>query len=62
VSDQRFGVFVRLEVREHPVGERARIATLGPADSDPKPQELLGLQVLSDRAQPVVSCEPATEP
>ena len=57
--DERFRVLVRLEVREHPVRERPRIAALGPADADAKPQELLRLQVLRDRAQAVVTREAA---
>src|SRR6478752_9622547 len=60
--DERFCVLVRLEVREHPVRERPRVAARGPADTDAKPQELLRLQVLRDRPQAVVTREAAAQP
>jgi hypothetical protein len=52
---------VRLEVGEHVVGERAGVATAGTADADAQSQEVLGLQVLRDRAEAVVAAEPAAE-
>jgi hypothetical protein len=33
-GDERLGILVRLEVGEHPVCERAPVATLGTADAD----------------------------
>src|ERR1700756_4422645 len=39
--DKRLSIVVRLEVREHPVGERTRVSTLWPADADAEPQALL---------------------
>ena len=51
-----------LEVGEHPVGERARVAALRPADADAEAEEVLRLEVLRDRAQAVVAGEAAAEP
>src|SRR5258706_503132 len=50
-----------LEVGEDVVGERPGVASAGPADADAEPEEVLRLQVLRDRAEAVVSAEPATE-
>ena len=50
---------MRLEVGEHPVRERARVAAPGPADADPQAEELLRLQVLRDRAEAVVAGQAA---
>ncbi len=38
---ERFGVVVRGEVGEHPVGERARVAALRPSDADAQAEEVL---------------------
>src|SRR5581483_4706616 len=57
--DERAGVVVRLEVREDVVRERARVAALGPTDADAQAREVLRLQMLRDRAQPIVTREPA---
>src|SRR5438105_1941678 len=51
-------VVVRLEVGEDVVGERARIAAPGTADTDAQPEKVGRLQVLCDRAQTVVPGEP----
>src|ERR671910_2577289 len=55
----RLRVVVRLEVREHVVGERARVATLGAAHTDSQAEKLLRAELLCDRPEPVVTCEPA---
>src|SRR3954471_11990243 len=59
---ERLCVVVWLEIREDVVRERARVAALRAADSDPEAHELLCPEVLRDRAQPVVPREPAAEP
>src|SRR5579872_5729381 len=61
VPHDRLGVVVWLEVREYVVGERARVAALGPADADAQAQEVLRLQVRRDRAKAVVAAEAAAE-
>ena len=53
---------MRREVRQHPVGQRPRVPSLRAADADAKPQKLLRLQMLRDRAQAVVAGETAAEP
>ena len=56
--DDPLGVLVRLEVGEHPVGERAAVAAAGPADADAEPQELLRPEVPGDRARPLWPASP----
>src|SRR5947208_2037452 len=58
-GDDRLRVVMRLEVREHVVGEGASVAVLGPADADAEPQEILRSEGPRDRAQAVVSPEAA---
>ena len=53
--DEVVRIVVRLEVREHPVGERPRIAALRAADADPQAEEVRRAELLRDRAQPVVA-------
>ena len=52
-------LLVRLEVREHPVGERTRVAALRAADSDPQAEKVLRAEHLRDRAQAVVAGQAA---
>ena len=61
-GDERPRVLMEFEVGEHPVGERPRVAALGPPDADPEPQELLRLQVLRNRPQAVVTRKAAPQP
>ena len=54
--DERLGVVVRLEVREHPVGERPRVAALRAGRRrSRRRRKSWRLQVLRDRAQAVVA-------
>jgi hypothetical protein len=57
-SDERPRIFVRLEVGQHPVGKRPRIAALRAADADAQPQEVGRAQLLRDRAEAVVARQP----
>src|SRR5262249_21383257 len=61
-GDESVRVLVRLEVREHPVGERSAVAALRPADADPQPEEVLGAQGPRDGPQAVVTGEASTDP
>ena len=58
--DDRLGVVVRVEVREHVVGERTRVAAPGPAHADAQTEEVLRAEFLGDRPEAVVAGEPAT--
>src|SRR5581483_8405294 len=60
--DDRLGVLVRLEVREHPVGEVAPVAAPGPPDADAQAQEVRRAEMPRDRAQAVVPGEAAAPP
>src|SRR5262245_1380153 len=51
---ESFGILVRLEIGEDPVGERAAIAALGTSDAHTKPEEVLGAEALRDRPEAVV--------
>ena len=53
---------MRLEVGQHVVRERARVAALGAADADAEAHELRRADVRRDRAQAVVAGEAAAEP
>ena len=60
-ADERLGVVLGRERREHVVGDRPAVAAPGTADADADAQELGRAERLPDRAKPVVTREPAAE-
>src|SRR5882762_3589682 len=57
--DDPVGILVRLEVREHVVGERPRITATGPPHADAQADEIGRAELLRNRTQTVVTGEPA---
>src|SRR5205814_4649373 len=58
--DERVGVFVRSEIREHVIGRLTRIPAPRAADADAQAQELRSLEMCGDRAKPVVARQATT--
>src|SRR6185312_16265266 len=58
-GNEPLGILVRLEVGEHPVGERPPVAAARPSDADAEAQEVLRAELLGGGAKPVVAREPA---
>src|SRR2546430_476355 len=59
VRDELVRILVRLEIPEHPVGQRTRVTPLRPPDADAQTEEILRAELLRDRPKAVVAGEPA---
>ena len=60
--DDRLSILVRIEWREHVIGNIARIPAPRPTHTDPQTKELRRAERLRYGTKPVVASEPTAEP